>query len=112
MKKQPHKLCWYHLSSNPAAIQLISEALEQTPDKINWSGLSENPAAIHLLEQYQDKVDWDALSKNPAIFMYDYEAMRTHFRPILQGVIQNRFHPKNIKYFAGWGHIDIDDDFE
>ncbi len=84
----------------------------QSQDKIDWSEMSKypSPSVDNLHEQIECKIDWSMLSSShgPFIFEYDYEAIQTHFRLILQGIIQNRFHPKNIKYFAGWGY----DDFE
>ena len=61
------KLDLFWLSGNPAAIYLISKALEQNPDtdEIDWDLLSFNPAAIHLLEQKQNKINWSHLSINP-----------------------------------------------
>ena len=93
------------LSYNPAAIHI----LEQNSDKINWSRLSENPAAIYILEQNPDKIDWHWLSTNPAIFTYDYKQIAEHRWPINKEIIQNRFHPKNMKYFSGWGIEEFDD---
>lgn len=48
------KLEWKYLCSNPGAIHLIREAIEQYPeypDKIDWDLLSENPNAIPLIEE-------------------------------------------------------------
>jgi len=55
------------------------------------------------LEQHPDKIDWPWLSTNPAIFVYDYEAMRTSRAGLHEELIQNRFHPRNIPQFDGWG---------
>ena len=96
--------CW-GLSGNPAAIHL----LEQNQDKIAWNYLSTNPTAIHLLEQNPDKIIWDNLSINSAIFTYDYKKIAEHRWPINKEIIQNRFHPKNMKYFSGWGIEEFDD---
>jgi len=49
------------------------------------------------------------LSKNPAIFTYDYKKIAEHRWPINKEIIQNRFHPKNMKYFSGWGIEEFDD---
>jgi hypothetical protein len=109
LEQNPDKINWEWLSANPAAIHLISKALEQNPDKIDWDWLSKNPAAIHLLEQNQDKIYWPWLSQNPAIFTYDYKKIAEHRWPINKEIIQNRFHPKNMKYFSGWGIEEFDD---
>ena len=80
-------------------------------EKLNYSILSENPApvAIHILEQNPDKIEWKMLSKNPATFTYDYKHIAEHRWPINKEIIQNRFHPKNMKYFSGWGIEEFDD---
>ena len=39
--------------------------LEKNPDKIYWEYLSTNPAAIPLLEKNPDKIKWRVFSKNP-----------------------------------------------
>ena len=109
LEQIPDKIVWWQLSSNPAAIHL----LEQNLDKIDWYVLSRNPAAIHLiskaLEQNPDKIIWKYLSRNPAIFTYDYKKIAEHRWPINKVIIQNRFHPKNMKYFSGWGIEEFDD---
>ena len=105
LKQNPDKINWTCLSYNPAAIHL----LEQNPDKISWLWLSFNPVAIHILEQNPDKIDWIWLSGNPAIFTYDYKHIAEHRWPINKEIIQNRFHPKNMKYFSGWGIEEFDD---
>ena len=78
-------------------------------DKLNWDYLSRNPAAIHLLEQNPDKIVWSCLSANPAIFTYNYKYIAEHRWTINKEIIQNRFHPKNMKYFSGWGIEEFDD---
>ena len=57
------KLEWFHLSSNPGAIDL----LKANPDNIHWEGLSRNrnPRAIDLLKANPDKIHWGYLSTNP-----------------------------------------------
>ena len=59
------KLDWHQLSSNPNAIELLS----QNQDKINWTQLSSNPNAIELLYQNEDKINLKLLSnnKNPEV---------------------------------------------
>ena len=99
------KLDWDGLSTNPADIHL----LEQNPDKISWYWLSLNQAVIHLLEKNPDKINWFGLSINPSIFAYDYKHIAEHRWPINKEIIQNRFHPKNMKYFSGWGIEEFDD---
>ena len=78
-------------------------------EKLNWDGLSRNPEAIYILEKNLDKIYWTWLSTNPAIFTYDYKQIAEHRWPINKEIIQNRFHPKNMKYFSGWGIEEFDD---
>ena len=54
LANNPHYINWTHLSSNPAAIDL----LEANQDKIDWKWLSENPAAIALLKANPHNIDW------------------------------------------------------
>ena len=106
-------------SSRPCNINEINLWM-QSQDKIDWSEMSKYPNVVNLHEhpcEDKIKIDWSVVSqifksqifKLPEIFEYDYEAIHTHFRPILQGIIQNRFHPKNIKYFDGWGYTDFEE---
>ncbi len=103
VEQNQDKLNWYRLSQNPNAIHL----LEKNQDKINWHWLSRNPNAIHLLEKNQDKINWDHLSQNDSLFEYDYNAMKNNmYNPdtgLLEGLMANRFHPRNIDKFEGWG---------
>ncbi len=104
LEQNQGKIDWRCLSVNPNAIHL----LEQNRDKINWYYLAENPNAIHLLlEQNPDKINWVYLSMNSptSIFTYDYDAMK-HTRystGLVEKLMQNRFHPKNIHHFEDWG---------
>jgi hypothetical protein len=97
------------MCENPAAIHI----LEQNLDKVCWKTLCRNPNAIHLIKQNIDKVDWEYLSTNPAIFTYDYKAIRQHILEtgVAEELMMERFHPKNIPKFPGWGFsITFDDD--
>ncbi len=97
------KIDWDYLSGNPNAIYL----LEQNPDKINWSVLSGNPNAIHLLEKNQDKIDYEFLSRNPSIFVYNYVELKRRMKEtIAEDLMKNRFHPKNMDKWVGWGQED------
>ena len=83
--------------------------LEKNLDKLSWLGwfyLSGNPNAVHIMEKNLDKVDWDALTINPNIFTYDYEAIKNAMYKeggIAEELMQNRFHPKNMDKWDGWG---------
>jgi len=53
-------------------------------------------------------VDWNWLSRNPNIFTYDYKAIKDRmFGGIKEDLVKNRFAPKNIYKWKGWG---LDDD--
>jgi tetratricopeptide (TPR) repeat protein len=117
ISKEEIESYWEYLSENPAVIHLIHKALEADPNdnKINWKRLSANPEAIHLLIELikdnpdDNKIHWIWLSRNPAIFTYDYDKIRHDRLLVKKGIIENRFHPKNIKYFKGWGFEDFDE---
>jgi len=60
-----------------------------------------------------DKVDWVWLSQNPNIFTYNYEAMKNALYTeggFVEELMKNRFHPKNMGLWKGWGFESIDDD--
>jgi len=79
--------------------------LEKNPDKIYWDILSTNPSAIHLLEKNPDKIDkidWIYLSKNSHIFKYDYKKMKLNCMLFKEELMKNRFHPRNIPKFKDW----------
>jgi hypothetical protein len=92
------------LVANPNAVHL----LEENPDKVDWISLSANPNAGHMLEQNLDKVDWEVLSGNPCIFGYDYDAIKRTFYEsgIAEGIMADRFHPKNMAKWEEWGFDD------
>jgi hypothetical protein len=94
---------WGWLSSNPGpeAVRL----LQRSPEKIDWAALSANPspAALRLLEAHPERVDWVCLAANPAIFEYDYAAMRAARAPLAEALARERFHPRNLGRFEGWG---------
>ena len=69
-------------------------------DKLSWHYMSSNPAAIQLLTKNQDKIHWEIFSYNPAIYEYDYKNMT---RPFTEELMQNRFHPNNLSKFESWG---------
>ena len=82
-------------------------------DKVEWDILSQNPNAIPILENNLDKVNWFWLSRNPNIFTYDYKDMkdRVFNGGIKEDLMKDRFHPRNLHKFKGWGFdVDYDDD--
>ena len=79
----------------------------RNPDKIDWCYLCKNPNAIHLLEQNPDKINWAVLSRNPSIFIYDYKELKKRMKEtIAEDLMKNRFHPKNMDKWVGWGQED------
>ena len=80
--------------SDPEIIHLVPELI-----KTNWF---ERPNDV-------DNTLWGWLCKNPAIFDYDYDKIRHDKLHIKKGIVENRFHPKNMKYFKGWGYEDFDE---
>ena len=83
--------------------------LEKNMDKINWIVLSRNPNAIKLLEKNVDKINWECLIRNPSIFGYNYNKIRHYYRDINLGIIQERFHPRNLNKFKTWGIEEFED---
>ena len=104
LEKNLDKIDWDYLCTNPSAISL----LEKNMDKINWTYLSINPNAIHLFEKNIDKVDWRIMSLNPNIYNYDYNALKERMKNsgIARGIMENRFHPRNMDNWESWGHIE------
>jgi hypothetical protein len=83
-------------------------------DKLNWTVLSANPNAISLLERNPEKIDWTGLSGNPnAIsFTYDYVELKRRMKEtIAEDLMKNRFHPRNMDKWVGWGQVE-EEDFE
>jgi hypothetical protein len=103
------KIDWMELSRNPSpgAISI----LKQNQNKIVWFNLSCNlsPEALDILEKNPDRICWEYLSANPAIFTYDYDEIKKHMfeSGIAEQLMQNRFHPKNLDKFEGWGFDSI-----
>jgi hypothetical protein len=59
---RPEKLLWYHLCSNPLAIDYI----EANCEKLFWGNIWINPNAIHLFAKSPNlKHNWYHVSKNP-----------------------------------------------
>jgi len=54
-------------------------------------------------------IDWTGLSLNPSIFEYDYKAISNHIynSGICEGIMANRFHPKNVNKWYSWGFDDF-----
>jgi len=82
MLDECEKIDWKLLSSNPAAIKILS--LPENKDKLEYKYLSKNPEAIKLIKQkiieegllsveaykeFKNKIDPRNLSQNPSIFI-------------------------------------------
>jgi len=61
--ENPREVDWSALSSNPNAMELISE----NPEEIDWYNLTGNPSAIDFLLKHVKHIHWDYdnLHKNP-----------------------------------------------
>jgi hypothetical protein len=95
---------WSALSKNPNAIYILKKNLDKLYRRRRR--VSKNPNASHTLKQNLDKVDLE-----PAIEpKYDYETLRNLFlETYAMELIQEQFHPSNIKKFEGRG---FDDPFD
>ena len=62
LEKNIDKINWLYLSSNPNAISLIEQNLNE------YIMVLSNPNAIDIIEQNLDNIIWTALWKNPNIF--------------------------------------------
>jgi hypothetical protein len=87
--------------------------LELNPDKIDWNNLAENPNGVPLLNTHYpfDNIKHlYKLSSNPNIFTTNYEFLKKRLvdTGIAEGIVMNRFNPKNIGKFVDWGY----DEFE
>jgi hypothetical protein len=112
LEKNLDKVNWDWLSQNPNAIHILEKNIDKL-DKVSWYWLSKNPNAIHILENNLDKVSWENLSRNPNIFEYDYAAMINRMYKndgIAEDLMKNRFHPRNMTLWNGWGHDNGFDD--
>ena len=68
---------------------------------------SGNPGAIHLLEQNTDKIAWVVLTGNPSIFSYNYSELKRRMKEtIAEDLMKERFHPKHMDKWVGWGQED------
>ena len=48
--------------------------------------------------------------RNPSIFTYDYNALKNRMKnTIAEDLMKNRFHPKHMSKWYGWGQIDEED---
>lgn len=105
LEKHKDYIHWSNLSYNPhpKALQMLASHIEY----IDWSMLSMNVnvQALSLLEQHPDKMDSYWIFLNPNIFTYDYSAIKEklYSNGLGKELMENRFHPKNIAKFVGWG---------
>jgi len=50
-----------------------------------------------------DKVRWQYFKVNPCMFVYDYKRMKHARSALVEELMRERFHPKNIHKFEEWG---------
>jgi hypothetical protein len=105
LQNAPYSIDYFWVAANLNSIEFLTQIYHSTPHLINWHLLSDNPNAVHLLQQHTDKIVWEAFSSNPNIFDIDYTFFknRMYDTGLLHDIISNRFHPKNIFKFYGWG---------
>jgi hypothetical protein len=52
------------------------------------------------------------LSANPSIFTYDYVELKQRMKEtVAEDLMKNRFHPRNMDKWVGWGQVE-EEDFE
>ena len=73
-----------------------------------WWNYDNNIYHNHHNNNYDNM--WNEISTNPDMFTYNYDKIAKDRWPINREIIQNRFHPKNIKYFSEWGFKEFDED--
>ena len=111
LEKTPDKIDYQMLCLNPA--EWAREILEQNPKKMAWEWIARNGSnwAVELLENNRNRIHWSSFSQNPHIFIYDYQFLRERMREtIAEELMQNRFHPRNLSKFAGWGYEGLEED--
>jgi len=83
--------------------------LEKNPDKINWYCLSSNPNGIPLIEKYPDKInyllklDYDNFSVNLPIFEIDYDAIEKRCSIYKEELMEIALHPSRIEHYLNQG---------
>jgi hypothetical protein len=84
--------------------------LEKNPEKIVWCNISSNPNAMHLLEKNQDKINWRFFSMNPSIFREEinYKFLDKRMNITKEEMIMNCMHPRRLNRWIEMGG-DIDD---
>jgi hypothetical protein len=67
LQNNPDKIDWWNLckNHNPKAIEMVEQILQEDPSKIELHALSTNPNAIHIISQNLEEMDSFFLSLNP-----------------------------------------------
>ena len=68
-----------------------------------WYRLLIAIVALFIFIRVIKKQNLKCTQKQLLFYTYDYKQIAEHRWPINKEIIQNRFHPKNMKYFSGWG---------
>lgn len=96
-------ICWCHLSSNKAAIDL----LRANPKKINWISAAYNGNLMQLWDEFKDKIVKQSDSfcwRHPDMFVpvVDYQAIRdrhvgpVYFSEVLKELMALYYHPSRM----------------
>ena len=118
LHEEPQKIDWYYLCKNkhPDVVDLFIEHKEWFDKYVarnRWNEYA-NPNAypaeeIYYFNRYESQLLKDLLYR-PEIFEFDYEhAVREkHINSgLFAELLANRFHPRNIPKFFGWGFEDF-----
>jgi len=94
LKKYQKKICWYDLSSNPYAVQILKN---KYPNKIDWDFLSMNRSeeAIELLKENPKKINWLLLCYN--ISNEAIKLLKENPKKINWSILSNNSNPEAIK---------------
>ena len=103
LEKNPEKIDWGYLSSNPNAIEL----LEKNQEKIDWKMLNFNPKGIDLLKANPEKINWIMLSSNHGIFekYVDYSEIDKIEKYINKNVVEFSVFEKNGKLLKTFEYL-------
>ena len=114
LKENPDKISWYWLSHN--ITPMVNDFLKENPDKINWDVRRNIRVLPSSRFPYGSHINWDKLSNGvssnswkilasmPNIFTYNYDVLKQRMENTFgKELIINRFHPKNMNKWEGWG---------
>jgi preprotein translocase subunit SecY len=79
-------------------------------EKINWNCICLKPNAIHLLQQNLTKLIGIIYLANQILFTYNYSELKRRMKEtIAEDLMKNRFHPKHMDKWLGWGQVEEED---